>query len=134
MFKDRYGAIPFTIFFLLAYWSPAITMLFCLAHAALLVVGGVTTWTRTRLPYATASMCMGAVAFIAIAWEAGMRHTLADVVMRWMWPFLIWTVAGMAIMYVEPLANREKWAAWRRHMEGMSFGDMLLMRHIPDLR
>lgn len=134
MFKDRYGAIAFTIFFMLAFWAPAITLLFCLAHAELLVVGAVTTWRRTRLPYATASMMMGAVAFIAIAWEAGTTETLRDVMMRWMWPFLAWVVAGTAIMHLEPLVHREKWAAWKRHMEDMSFGDTLLMRHIPDLR
>jgi len=38
------------------------------------------------------------------------------------------------VMYLEPFANRSKWDAWKRHMEGMSFGDMLLMCHIPQLR
>ena len=119
---------------MVAFWAPAITLLYCLAHAALLIVTGVTTWRRTRLPHATASMFMGAVAFIAIAWAAGPRETFADVVMRWMWPFLAWVALGTVVMYLEPLANRDKWAAWKRHMEDMSFGDMLLMRHIPHLR
>lgn len=134
VFKDRYGAVPSTVFLMLALWAPAITLLFCVAHAALLIVGGVTTWRRMRLPYATVSMFMGSAAFIAIAWEAGLRDTFSDVVMRWLWPFVGWSALGLAVMYLEPLANREKWVAWKRHMEDMSFGDMLLMRHIPDLR
>jgi hypothetical protein len=95
--------------------APAITLLFCVAHAVLLIVGGVTTWT-------------------AIAWQAGLRDTFSDVMMRWLWPLVGWSALGLAVMYLEPLANRQKWAAWKRHMEDMSFGDMLLMRHIPDLR
>jgi hypothetical protein len=134
MFKDRYGAIPFTIFFMLAFWAPAITLLFCLAHAALLIVGGVTTWRRTRLPYATGSMFMGAAGFIAIAWQAGLDRTFSEVAMMWPRLFLLWAAAGTAVMYLEPLSNKGKWEAWKRHMEHMSFGDMLLMRHIPHLR
>jgi hypothetical protein len=69
--RDRYGAIPFGIFFMLALWSPVVTLLFCVSQAAVLVVGAVTTWRRTRLPFATASMVIGAIAFVAVAWQAG---------------------------------------------------------------
>jgi hypothetical protein len=79
-------------------------------------------------------MFMGALAFIAIAWQAGLQETFSGVVQRWLWPFAAWTVLGVVVMYLEPFANRSKWDAWKRHMEGMSFGDMLLMRHIPQLR
>jgi hypothetical protein len=79
-------------------------------------------------------MFMGALAFITIAWQAGpagdllrRRATLA---------LAVRSVDGSRglVMYLEPFANRSKWDAWKRHMEGMSFGDMLLMCHIPQLR
>jgi hypothetical protein len=77
---------------------------------------------------------MGAIAFIAIGWQAGLQETYSDVVQKWLWPFLVWVVLGTIVMYLEPFANKSKWDAWKRHMDGMSFGDMLLMRHIPQLR
>jgi hypothetical protein len=130
-FKDRYGAIPFGIFVMLANWAPTMTLLFCVTHAALLIIAGVTTWRRTHLRFAASSMFMGAAAFIAIAWQAGLQQTFSDVLQAWLWPFVAWTALGVVVMYLEPLVHREKWEVWKRHMEGMSFGDMLLMRHIP---
>ncbi len=78
-------------------------------------------------------MLTGAAGFVAIAWQAGLDQTLSDVMMRWFWPYLGWTVLGTALMHLEPLAHKAEWDAWKRHMENMSFGDMLLMRHIPHL-
>jgi len=112
--------------------SSTVVLWSCLTVA--LGTAAVVTWRRTRLPFAS----------FAMAWAAACSTTLAAAgVAGFGWRMLvsenpILTICAVLVFptmfFIESRRDREAWRRWRERVESSSLRDMLLLRHIPDLR
>lgn len=121
--------------------QPGGAIVYWTACTALLLWGSALCWRRMRLPYATASMAVGAVA--SVMWgflaAAGYRfYTFgADPVATMPWE--AWVVNGLcvaasAILFmIESRVHRDAWLKWKMYAEGTSAWDAVRGRHIPPL-
>jgi hypothetical protein len=92
----------------------------------------VITWTRTRSPFMTAAASLAAAAGLAIGLVGSrpceallVAHPVAMVTGLLLFPLL---------MFSEKWAHPDVWKQFRTQAEHATFRDMLLFRHIPDLR
>ena len=91
-------------------------------------------WRRTRLPFATAAMVIGALSCGLLAVLAFRGAAYPHLPAAW-WPLVgAGMVAGPALLLVESRVNRVRWDQWRSSMQHTSVWDILRARHIPDLR
>jgi hypothetical protein len=94
----------------------------------------VVTWRRTALPFATTAMLLGAIAagFLALLSAAG--FVLPELPLRLALPVGCLVVASSLCLFLESRVHRPQWLCWKEHMSGQSAGDIVLARHIPNLR
>ena len=96
--------------------------------------GATVVWRRTALPFATASALLATL----------IAALLAGLAMRgWAFPALPpgWTVAIVAAMFLGPIlllveskVHPLQWARWKAYADNKGAWDILLGRHVPDLR
>jgi hypothetical protein len=120
--------------FLIVLPHPVGARLFWSLITLQLLLGAFLVWTRTRLPLAASSMAVAA-AGVAIFAALGISpihpqsHNLAALI-----GCLAAGVTAGLLMTAQARATPSAWADWRRHMESCSLIDVLLGRHIPNLR
>lgn len=103
-------------------------------NAVQLIRGAQMTWRRTRLPFATGAMLAAAVASVLICWATILGHHFPWLPLRWAVPVYALAATGPLCFVIESRVHRRQWRAWGTFMEDKGFVDVLLGRHIPDLR
>ncbi|HVS13312.1 MAG TPA: hypothetical protein VMV46_05285 [Thermoanaerobaculia bacterium] len=115
--------------------SPVLAALAWIAIALLNGSTAVVTWRRTRLPFLTAFMALGALAGAALAiWllTGGRFESIAPV--GWLAVILVVTVLGGLLRRLEAKRHPRRWSQVVRHTRLARPWDFLVGGHIPDLR
>lgn len=110
-----------------AAWTPLwIAISFQLACLAVI------TWRRTRLPFMTAGAFLAAVTGLTIG-LVGSREYEALLIAH---PVAVLSLVPLfpVLMFLEKWAHPAVWRRLRVEAERATLRDMLLLRHIPDLR
>lgn len=102
--------------------------------AAQLSWGTSVTWRRTRLPFATAAMALGAVGAALMVCATAVGYELTSLPLAWAGPVYGLMVSGALCLLTESRAHPDDWQRWAGYMEHANALDILLGRHIPDLR
>jgi hypothetical protein len=97
-----------------------------------LVCLAVITWRRTRLPLMTAAQSLAALAGLSIG-VLGSREYEALLLAHPVLMVAVFLVLPL-LMFSERWAHPEVWRRLRTEAERATLRDMLLLRHIPDLR
>jgi hypothetical protein len=117
------------------WWAPVpplLVLLFVLALAAQMAVAAIRVWTRTRLAYFTVALAANAVILFLVGiitmrtGHLGSGSTALLLVLS--------AAASLLLTAVEARSHPKEWAAWRHGVEGRSLLDLMLVRHIPQLR
>lgn len=112
--------------------SGTVVLWSCLTVA--LGTAAVVTWRRTRLPFASLAMAWAATASAALA-AAGVAGVSWRTLVSENPIFTICAVLMCPTMFfIQARRDREAWRRWRERVESSSLRDMLLLRHIPNLR
>jgi hypothetical protein len=105
------------------------------AFLAVQMAGGATVcWRRTRLPFVTTAMAIGALAAAGLAVLAAAGFVFPNLPRGWWIPLGIVFAAGPALLLMESRLHRAEWRQWSRHMEHATVWDIVRLRHIPRLR
>lgn len=102
--------------------------------AAQLAWASALCWRRTGLPLATAAMTIAAATSGVLAALAAAGHVFPDLPRIWWVPVGAGVLSAPLLLLVESRRHREKWMQWKEHMERKNAWDILLGRHIPELR
>ncbi|HUP46261.1 MAG TPA: hypothetical protein VM779_12190 [Thermoanaerobaculia bacterium] len=129
----QYGLLLAIVFIAAGALGSLGTALFFLLMAAQLAVGAVIVWRRTGLPWATLGDVVGAVGALAAATLFARGIPLVSLSAESI-VFFIAALTGPLLLAVEAHVHRQQWQRWRAWMSEMSAIDVLLGRHIPDLR
>jgi hypothetical protein len=95
-----------------------------------LIIASILTLRRTRLWYAASAMFLGAFG-AALYGTMSLLNSRTEFRTLWLWGFFL---AVMVLFLVEGKVRPKELQAWKDHQWKCSLIDMLLMRHIPDLR
>jgi hypothetical protein len=130
-----YGLLLGLGFFLLARLAPqpAGSLVWWLLVAGQLAWVASITWRRTKLPFITGAMLIGAAGATLVFCATLSGHEFPWLPIRWAVPVYGLMVAGPLCLFIESRANRGDWLLWKKHMEHKTALDILLGRHIPDL-
>ena len=120
--------------FLLVLPHPLGAHVFFSIITAQLLAGAWLVWSRTRLPWATGSMIAAAAgsgifAVFGISPFHSQSHSLYALI-----GCLAAVVAAGVLDYIQARTDPSARDAWRKHMESCTLIDLLLGRHIPNLR
>ena len=133
---SRYGLVLGLVMICLTMIAPQPigSVIFWLALSIQLSFGTVQLWRRTGLPFATSAMIIGALVSFFLSWAYSRGYELFSLPLAW--GIIVWLsiIAGPLLLFVESRVNPEKWKVWREASENSSVWDMLLGRHIPQLR
>jgi hypothetical protein len=91
-------------------------------------------WRRTGLPFATAAMVIAAANSGLLALLAMSGSAFPDLPLRWWIPVGFGLVAAPVCLLVESRVHRVESAQWRDYMAHKNAWDILVGRHIPNLR
>jgi hypothetical protein len=114
--------------------QPAGAILFWVAVAIHFVFIAGVTWSRTRLPLATAAMTFGAVASALLAVSAVRGQAFPQLPLEWAMPVYALAVAAPLCLLIESRVHPREWDRWRAHMERMNALDIVRGRHIPAMK
>lgn len=114
--------------------QPYLGVIFWSVMAVSMLHAAVVTWRRMGLPLTTAAMATGCVMFVGLAVLHARGVTINALPNPWFAIFIAIGLFGAASHFVERRINRDKLDRWAEHMAHARFRDMLLMRHVPDLR
>jgi hypothetical protein len=102
--------------------------------AGQLTWGATLCWRRTRLPFATASMAIGAATSAMLAGLAMAGHVFPDLPRAWRVPVGAGLLSGPPLFLIESRVHRAKWMQWKQYTERKNAWDIFKGRHIPELR
>lgn len=92
-------------------------------------------WQRMRLPYVTVAGILGVGGTLILggtSWLGGYSFFTIPVI----WPILTGplVLAGSILLYIEARVHPEKWQVWHAAIRDSTVLDLLLGRHIPEVR
>lgn len=122
------------LLFIQAAPQPAGSLLWWGFFACQLTWGAALCWRRTGLPFATGAMAIAAATAGTLAALAAAGHTFPDLPRPWWGPVAAGLLAGPLLLMVESRVHHAKWKQWKEYMERKNAWDILLGRHIPNLR
>lgn len=115
--------------------QPLGTLLLTGLVAVALFAVGVVTLRRTNFVFMGTGMLLGAVEMVALALLVGVGAVSAPPTDVWLLvPAAASLLVWLALMGLEKRRSPEEYAAWKRVTDRATFVDILLLRHIPDLR
>lgn len=114
--------------------QPAGSLLWWGFFAGQLTWGAALCWRRTGLPFATAAMAIAAATAGMLVALAPVGHTFPDLPSTWWAPVAAGLLAAPLLLMVESRVHRAKWKQWKQYMERKNAWDILVGRHIPNLR
>jgi hypothetical protein len=112
-----------------AAWLCVWLILFCQ-----FCIGTSVIWTRTRLPFMTAAMFVASIEALLLGIWIGNGDRLTTLVFGYPLLTVPLALAPAMLMFSEALFHPEAWRRIRQHDGPWTVRDMLLLRHIPDLR
>lgn len=103
-------------------------------EAAMIAIGAVLTWRRMAMRWLAVAMTLGAIqgGLIGAVYAAG--WTLRDFALRWPYVVFPMLAAVLSLVLVSQWREAQQWSEWRQRAAHIRFRDMLLFRHIPDMR
>jgi hypothetical protein len=102
--------------------------------AGQLTWGAALCWRRTGLPFATGAMAIAGATSGMLAALAAAGRVFPDLPRAW-WPLVgAGLLLGPLLLLIESRLHRAKWIQWKRYMERKSAWEILMGRHIPELR
>ena len=103
-------------------------------QAAMIAIGAVLIWRRMAMRWMTVAMTLAAIqcGMLGAVYVAG--WTLRDVSLRWPYVLFSALAAILALVLLSQWREPQQWSEWRLRTEHIRLRDMLLFRHIPDLR
>jgi hypothetical protein len=116
-------------------------VILCLGLCLQMACFAVVVWRRTRLPLMSAAGlsvavgCGGQIYVSIHALGAGNGRPpqgFADLI--YLWPMAAAAAIVPLCIFAEWLWHRDRWETWKAEMENCTVTDMLLFRHIPNLR
>ncbi|HEV7999827.1 MAG TPA: hypothetical protein VGP63_08110 [Planctomycetaceae bacterium] len=115
-------------------------VILCVGLCVQMTCLAVVVWRRTRLPLMSAAGLIVAVgcgvqiyvAIHALVAGNGRPPGFADLI--YLWPMAAAAAVGPLCFFAEWLWHRDRWEALKAAMEDCTVTDMLLFRHIPNLR
>jgi len=110
-------------------WLGVWIFVFCQLCAAARVV-----WMRTRLPFMTAGSLLGAIDALLIGLLIGSGDRLTALFFSHPVPAALLVLGPAMLMFSEARFHPDTWRRLRQHGDRWTVRDMLLLRHIPDLR
>jgi hypothetical protein len=131
-----YGLLLVLAFFALCRLAPqpAGSIVYWMLVTSQLSFAALRTWSRTRLPLATASMASAAIGAALVAGSVALGHTFPFLPIHWA-PFVYrLLVVAVVCLIAESRLHRRKWMRWAAHMEHVTVLDIVRGRHIPELR
>ena len=91
-------------------------------------------WRRTGLPFATASMAVGAATGLVLCLRAVGGHRFPEDGLPWITVPLVGILLALLGFLLESRIHRAAWNVWRRRAREATTLDFITLRHIPDLR
>ena len=113
---------------------PGVPAVFGGAWTFLLAVAAVLTWRRTGLKLAATAMALGAVGMVLLTRILMRTDDLFAAPPGELAAFLAAVLLGPGLLFAQSRTQPARWARWKERSEGCTAADMLLFRHIPDLR
>jgi hypothetical protein len=96
--------------------------------------GAVTYWRRTRLPFMTAALVLGAVMSCCLTVLAAIGRPLGQMSAE-AWVLVVGTmVTGLLLIHIESRVNKSKVKQCAEYREHTTVWGALTFRHIPHLR
>ena len=114
-------------------WTP-LWVLFWSYHATVIAVAAVLTWRRTAMLWMTVGMALAAIELVVMDGFYAAGWTLKEIGLRWPSVFFPTLGAIMALVLLSQWREADQWKEWRLRTGHIRFLDMILFRHIPDLR
>ena len=105
-----------------------------LAFGIQLLIGATLIWERTRLPRWTAAMALVAGACFIFAMLPGGSDDVVALCLAYPLPAIGVVLTPAALTFSESYFSKQKWQQVKNRSETVTLSDMLLRRHIPDLR
>ena len=99
-----------------------------------MLLGAVTLWRRTALPYSTAADVLGCLTFLWMARNTLIAGEIVPPTVPSLAGALCTILLGTGMLWLESRVHPEAWAAWRDFMRDKSGWDIAMLRHIPNLR
>lgn len=131
-----YGAV---LGFLTPLWvhialQPAGGALFFGVVAIQLTIAATLTFRRTGLVFSSLAMALGAVQSVVCVGLYVAGYTPFTLPTPWIAALGIGSVIVPLVLHLDAFVNEERWDAWKDHMDDCRVRDLVMMRHIPDLR
>lgn len=95
---------------------------------------GLVVWRRMALPYATLAQLAGSLASVGLVFAATRGRSFLTLPGWWAVGVYGLLAASLILTRMESVVHKDAWRAWDQNMRGSSLMDVLLLRHIPDLR
>lgn len=99
-----------------------------------LSVGAARMWQRMRLPLVTTALALGAVGTLLHLGLSLFGYTFLATPLGWRIVFWLLALPIPISFYIEARLHPQQWAAWEAVIRDSTVWDILLLRHIPDLR
>jgi hypothetical protein len=122
------------LLFIRAAPQPVGSILWWGFFAGQLTWGAALCWRRTGLPFATAAMAIAAATSGILAALAAAGHVFPDLPRAWWAPVGTGLLSGPLFFLIESRVHRAKWMQWKQYMEPKNAWEILMGRHIPELR
>ena len=122
------------LLFIRAAPQPAGSFLWWGFFGVQLTWGAALCWRRTRLPFATAATAIAAATSCLLAGLAVAGHVFPDLPRAWWVAVGGGMLAASLLLLIESRVHRAKWMQWKQYMERKTAGEILMGRHIPDMR
>lgn len=102
--------------------------------AVQLSIGAVRARQRMGLPLVATTLVLGAVGSLLLLGLSLFGYTLIALPLPWLIVCLLLALPGPILFFIESRRHPQEWAAWEESTRNSTVWDMLLLRHIPDLR
>ena len=129
-----FGALLGVTFVIVGDLGPTPWRIMMLVGGVLLVVMATLVWERTRLPRWTAGIAFGACVAFSAAFLPGGKEDIQSLFLAYPLPTIAALLMPASLMFSESYFSKEKWQRVRERSESATLRDVLLFRHIPDLR
>jgi hypothetical protein len=114
-------------------WTPLWVLVWSY-QALMIAIAAILTWRRMAMRWMTGAMMLAAISSGIIAAFYATGWTLEDIALRWPYVSFPAVAAIPTLVLLSQWREARQWKEWRMRTEGVTFRDMFVFRHIPDMR